>query len=456
VSSVGAQARPDRTEARPDAPRRRAGLPAGGRPPLSAAAGVVALAVAGAVLGVLGGLVGLRFQPPVYVATASILLYLDDPAEGLLQDFVQQPNAPERFVATQVDVARSRAVLEQAAERVGLDRAEALAEAVSISPGSTTDTLSVTGRAVRPDLAAAYADAVAESYVENRRAAAVQGIDDAVAAIAARLQELEAQAASSTSPLARQAAEAEYQRLFGLRENLVVRAELQQGLAEIIAQAVPPAAPASPRPVRTVAVALVLGTLLGAGAGLLRHQLDDRVRTAETVSRLTGLPAPGPLVVPRRALSSPRGAAVDDHALRLAARVEQVSGAPVRMVLVAPVGAGEEAAGELVAHVLGAALRLQGRDALVQQGADLVVPGHAPALRGRDDGRVSVVAGAPLLLSATAAATARGAGAVCLVALAGHTRIDDLRDASAALAALAPGRSVAVLVHARRRRLGRS
>ncbi len=384
MSSVGAEARPDRTEARPGAARRRAGLPAGGRPPLSAAAGVVALAVAGAVLGVLGAVVGLRFQSPVYVATASILLYLDDPAEGLLQDFVQQPNAPERFVATQVDVARSRAVLEQAAGRVGFNSAEALAEAVSISPGSTTDTLSVAGRAARPDLAAAYADAVAESYVENRRAAAVQGIDDAVEAIAARLQELEAQAAAaSTSPLARQAAEAEYQRLFGLRENLVVRAELQQGLAEIIAQAVPPTAPVSPRPVRTVAVALVLGTLLGAGAGLLRHQLDDRVRTAETVARLTGLPAPGPLVVSRRALSAPRTAPVDDHALRLAARVEQVSGAPVRVVLVAPVGAGEEPAGELVAHVLSAALRLQGRDALVHQGDDLPAPGHVPAPRGR-------------------------------------------------------------------------
>lgn len=55
--------------------------------------------------------------------------------------------------------------------------------------------------------------------------------------------------------------------------------------------------PSSPRKYRTLAVALVAGTMVGAGLALLRDRLDGRMRSVEEVQTIIGLPVLG--VVPQ-------------------------------------------------------------------------------------------------------------------------------------------------------------
>ncbi|GGL29600.1 polysaccharide biosynthesis tyrosine autokinase [Phycicoccus endophyticus] len=54
-----------------------------------------------------------------------------------------------------------------------------------------------------------------------------------------------------------------------------------------------PTSPASPQPVRNLALGVVLGLLLGLGAAVLREMLDKGVRTAEDVKAITDVPVLG-------------------------------------------------------------------------------------------------------------------------------------------------------------------
>ena len=67
--------------------------------------------------------------------------------------------------------------------------------------------------------------------------------------------------------------------------ELQVNASLQSGGAEVVSPAVLPESPVRPRPVRNVAVALVLGLFIGLGVVFLADYLDDTIRTKEDLER---------------------------------------------------------------------------------------------------------------------------------------------------------------------------
>lgn len=60
---------------------------------------------------------------------------------------------------------------------------------------------------------------------------------------------------------------------------------LQTGGADVVSPAVLPDSPVRPRPVRNVAIALVLGAFLGLGVVFLVDYLDDSIRSKEDVER---------------------------------------------------------------------------------------------------------------------------------------------------------------------------
>ena len=62
--------------------------------------------------------------------------------------------------------------------------------------------------------------------------------------------------------------------------ELEVIAALQTGNAEVVQRAQPPDSASSPKPLRSVAIAFVLGLLVAVGLTLLREQLDRRLRDA--------------------------------------------------------------------------------------------------------------------------------------------------------------------------------
>ena len=75
--------------------------------------------------------------------------------------------------------------------------------------------------------------------------------------------------------------------------------------------------PVSPRPVRNIALGLILGLLLGVGAAMLRHVLDTRVRTREDISALDNdISTLGEIPFDRAAFRQPLLTETDPHTPR--------------------------------------------------------------------------------------------------------------------------------------------
>ncbi len=86
-----------------------------------------------------------------------------------------------------------------------------------------------------------------------------------------------------------------------------LESENQQGNVVVLTPAVPPVEPSRPRLVLNVAVATVLGLLLGICTALLRELVDQRVRAAADLAAALALPVLG--VIPRKPGRSARLAA---------------------------------------------------------------------------------------------------------------------------------------------------
>src|SRR5690606_421256 len=70
-----------------------------------------------------------------------------------------------------------------------------------------------------------------------------------------------------------------------------------QSNAYVLAQASPPLVPSSPKVLRNVVLAIVVGLVLAIGAAVVLEFVDRRVRSEEEISELIGLPLLG--VLPR-------------------------------------------------------------------------------------------------------------------------------------------------------------
>ena len=281
-------------------------------------------------------------RTPVYKATARVLLTPNDPTQQLnpTSGLGMVGNDPDRYVAGQISIAESEAVARKAVESLEGMTIEALEGRVSVSKDGQSNVLKISAFDADPTLARNIADAVAKGYIENRRLAAVSGLEGAAKDIEERLAPLQAtiavldkqigegstlpgaisqlvspvppgSAGSATQPLsqvspptgpgglpttqealkaARYAAAVQYETLYSRQQELLVDISLKRGDAELIAEAKAPTVPVSPKPKRDAVLGVFVGLLLGAGVSLLREQLNDKVRSAEEVERLTGLP----------------------------------------------------------------------------------------------------------------------------------------------------------------------
>lgn len=77
-----------------------------------------------------------------------------------------------------------------------------------------------------------------------------------------------------------------------------LESQTTQSNAYVLAKAVPPVMPSSPKVGRNVALSIVIGLVLAIGAAMLVEFVDRRVRTVEEVSELVGLPLLGVLPGP--------------------------------------------------------------------------------------------------------------------------------------------------------------
>ena len=245
--------------------------------------GVIALCAALATAGVTGVS---YLQTPVYEATAEVLL---EPrrADLLLQQEAGTPVDPDRATRTEIKVVTS--------ERVKAAVRDALGDAppVTAEAAGNTDVIQIRARDSDPAQAADTANAYASSYIEVRKAEAIDEILAAVERIQAKLNDLQRQidqaAPASRDVLARQ------QEAFKNRLDLLqVEAEVQTGDAEVVNPAEVPEGKVSPRPLRNGLFALLAGLLLGLVVAAVAEALDDSLKTKEDVERLLpGLPVLG-------------------------------------------------------------------------------------------------------------------------------------------------------------------
>ena len=284
-----------------------------------------------------------NLRTPLYRATARVLLTPNDPTQQLnpVTGNGAVGNDPDRYVAGQINIVKSEGVATEAVKSVLGVSASEVERRVSVAQDGQSNVLKISATDPSPLRARDIAQAVAEGYIENRRQAAVSGLEKAAKDIQDKLAPLQAQialldtqiaaapiATGATSVLttpekptiavaptpspsqppaqagapggapstqeslkaARYAAAVQYETLYSRQQELVVDISLKRGDAELIADAKPPGSPISPRPERDGALGAFVGLLLGMGVSVLREQLNDKVRSAQEAASLSGLP----------------------------------------------------------------------------------------------------------------------------------------------------------------------
>ncbi|GAW51810.1 MULTISPECIES: polysaccharide biosynthesis tyrosine autokinase [unclassified Nocardioides] len=89
--------------------------------------------------------------------------------------------------------------------------------------------------------------------------------------------------------------------------------------ATIVDPATRPGTPVSPQPVRNLALGLILGLLLGAGAAVLRDLLDTTIKSTEDLAACTDAPVLGGIAFDSAARQRPLVSSLDSHAPRVEA-----------------------------------------------------------------------------------------------------------------------------------------
>jgi polysaccharide biosynthesis transport protein len=216
-------------------------------------------------------------QEKQYTASAT-LLFREPPTALSSSTTVIDPT---REAATNSALVALPVVAEQAAEELdGAIPAAEILGSISVTPSPDADTAQISAVSTSPERAATIANAYGKAYIEFRRRADRAQVQDAIDLAESTLDELTPieQVGEQGDALNRQL------------DELRLTQALQTGGAELVQPATPPSSPSSPKPVRNVALGVVLGALLGFGLAALLERIDRRVRTVEELEELYGLP----------------------------------------------------------------------------------------------------------------------------------------------------------------------
>lgn len=243
----------------------------------------------------IAGVAYLKTRTPVYQATAG-LLYAQPVAIG--NPFVnggvpETPLEPD-FDAVSALVASNQ--VSSAAAQLLKSKDTSAGYSVSVpvptdrsgnSAGSApANVVVVAAVSSDPQTAADAANAYAEAFVGFRRDVAKTQFSDELLAVQGALKSY----ATTTAK-----ASADYLQLKQAQQALQLQLQSLTGDYSVTSPATPPSAPFSPRKKHMVALALILGLLLGTGLAFLLEQLDTRVRGARELTDLLDLPVLGHL-----------------------------------------------------------------------------------------------------------------------------------------------------------------
>jgi capsular exopolysaccharide synthesis family protein len=161
---------------------------------------------------------------------------------------------------------------------------------VSASPEEdATDTTSsstvlITAVSSSPATAAHVANAYAAAFTAFRKSQEQAQVRQAEQVVRSKLDSFKSAASRQST---------EYVTLLQRLQDLEILEATVTGNFRILVPAAPPTAPFSPKPVRSGAMGLAAGFVLGVGIVLLLDQFDTRVRTADEASAIFGMPVIG-------------------------------------------------------------------------------------------------------------------------------------------------------------------
>jgi polysaccharide biosynthesis transport protein len=276
-------------------------------------------------------------ETPTYESTAEVVVEPVRRAQDLTFD--EMTRAAD-LVATEREIMTSRPVAARAAELLGTSDPNLAIDGVRADAVGDTRVVNIVAADTDPALAAARANAVAEGYLDYRRSQAMEEIVAARADLDARADELRSEIAALDADEDADAVE-----LAALNAQLsaVVAQAAEVGNATgsvagggaVLSPAEVPSEPVSPQPIRTGALALVLGLMLGVGLAFLRDHVDDVVRDEADLRRATGgLPILGRIPRWRDPTGGDRLATVLEP-MSLASEAYRELSAGVRFLLVA-------------------------------------------------------------------------------------------------------------------------
>jgi len=270
------------------------------------------IAIATAVIAVVVAVVVTRSQPPVYQASVSLLAAQPPSSFGNLE-LVAPPQVDPR--AYQRALLDGSVVQDALFKLDGVQRDEAAFVAfkrklrVSIESQLISSIVKIDVRDKNPQLAADYANAIANQLVAWDRDRARTLVDSSFSALEQSIVDIDSQI-SESPPTGNQAEAQRNQALLAtlrdqrLRELDTARARsasaIVVGLLQPFSPAPVPEQSIGPRLVFNTFVALVLGVLLGYVVQFVRWSLRDEVGSRERLAALTRMPVLGVFPKPKR------------------------------------------------------------------------------------------------------------------------------------------------------------
>ncbi len=224
----------------------------------------------------------------VYEGAADVLIIPAPESDGLLVSLplIRESSDPTRDVetaarlVTNIDVAkRVKAELNSPAS------AEDLLSRVTAEPVAQSNIISVGAKGSSPEEAAQLANGFAKETIAEQTQQLHQFIDDALPPLQARLSKVpDTGDTSNTSALGDTSA------LQATVAELEAKRDSPDPTFQISTEATPPTAPSSPRPLLTIAGALIAGLVLGVAGAFALQVLDPRLRREEQLRRLYRIP----------------------------------------------------------------------------------------------------------------------------------------------------------------------
>jgi polysaccharide biosynthesis transport protein len=247
--------------------------------------------IVGTIVAVVVAALGASFaQTPVYEAETEIVV---EPVRRTQDVTVEELLAPAaNAVQTERLIVTSRPVAERVAADLGIPDLREVTEDVRVQTVPDTRVVRIIAADTDPAAAAARTDAFANAYLDYKRDEAVEGLlaarsnlDARAIDLRAAIEELDAEEGAEAAQ--RDALLAQLAQVSAQLADLGESTQAVTGGGSVLTPAEVPTSPVSPRPLRTGALAVVLGLLLGVGLAFLRDHFDDVVRDENDFKRAT-------------------------------------------------------------------------------------------------------------------------------------------------------------------------